>query len=199
MEHFGGVYFINLAKRVDRKIQIEKELESVDLVGERFEAIEHSPGIVGCGYSHLAVLKLARDCGLENVLIFEDDFEFLVDKDVFWSNINQFFEKHLPYDVLMFSYNIEKMRPVDDLIFKVDATTTASAYVVHSYFYDTLIELYETYLPLLKSTGKHWIYANDQIWKKLQPTAAWYAFNVRLGRQRGSYSDNSLEYMDRGV
>jgi len=198
-EHFGGVFYINLAKRTDRRQEIETELNSVELPFERFEGIERSPGIVGCGYSHLAVLKEARERGLPNVLIFEDDFEFLVPKNEFWINVNTFFESRIPYDVLMFSYNIEKSRPFNNLIFKVDATTTASAYLVNSYFYDTIIELYEENLPLLESTGKHWIYANDQIWKKLQPAAKWYAFNIRLGRQRGSYSDNSLEFMDRGV
>jgi len=198
-EHFGGVYYINLAKRTDRRLLMENELNMIGISGERFEGIELSPGIVGCGYSHLAVLKEARDRGLENVLIFEDDFEFIVDKSVFWAQVNSFFERRIPYDVLMFSYNIEKSRPFNDLVFKVEAATTASAYVVNSYFYDALIELYETNLPILKSTGRHWIYANDQIWKRLQPTAQWYAFNTRLGRQRGSFSDNSLEYMDRGV
>jgi GR25 family glycosyltransferase involved in LPS biosynthesis len=198
-EHFGGVFYINLNKRSDRREEIEKELNSMEMTYERFEGIEMKPGIVGCGYSHLAVLKEARDRGLPNVLIFEDDFEFLVSKEEFWTNINSFFEKRIPYDVLMFSYNIEQSQPFNDLVFKVNAATTASAYVVNSYFYDSIIGLYEENLPILKSTGKHWIYANDQIWKRLQPASAWYAFNVRLGRQRGSYSDNSLEYMDRGV
>ena len=199
LEHFGGVFYINLAKRADRRLEMENELERVGLSGERFEGLERKPGIVGCGYSHLSVLIEARDRGLPNVLIFEDDFEFLVDKATFWSHVNKFFDMRIPYDVLMFSYNIEKSTPFNDLVFKVDACTTASAYVVSSYFYVALIELYETNLPLLITTGKHWIYANDQIWKNLQPAAKWYAFNTRLGRQRGSFSDNSLEYMDRGV
>jgi glycosyl transferase family 25 len=198
-DHFGGIFYINLQKRTDRRAEIEKELDGFGLLYERFEAIERSPGIVGCGYSHLEVLKTARDRGLPNVLIFEDDFEFLVSKETFWENVNDFFEKRIPYDVLMFSYNIEKSTPFNSLLFKVEAATTASAYVVNSYFYDTIIELYETNLPLLESTKMHWIYANDQIWKNIQPNAKWYGFNTRLGRQRGSYSDNSLEYMDRGV
>lgn len=199
LENLGGVFYINLEKRKDRLLQIENELTTYGLPFERFEAIEMKPGIVGCGYSHLAVLKEARERGLPNVLIFEDDFEFIVDKTEFWSQINRFFEMRIPYDVLMFSYNIESSSPFNDLVFKVEAATTASAYLVNSYFYDDLIDLYDENIPLLKSTGKHWIYANDQIWKKLQPAAKWYAFNTRLGRQRGSYSDNSLEFMDRGV
>ena len=90
MDNFGGVFYINLEKRKDRLLQIENELTTYDLPFERFEAIEMKPGIVGCGYSHLAVLKEARERGLPNVLIFEDDFEFIVDKTEFWSQINRF-------------------------------------------------------------------------------------------------------------
>jgi len=96
------------------------------------------------------------------------------------------------------SQNINPSEPVNDLIFKVNSNSTASGYIVHSYFYDALIELYEESLPLLETTGKHWIYANDQVWKKLQPTAKWYGFNIRLGRQRASYSDNSLKFIFSG-
>lgn len=210
-DHFGGVFYINLERRPDRRKEIERELGRLGLQFERFNGVDKKPGIVGCGLSHLAVLKEARERGLPNVLIFEDDFEFLVPKELFWSQINKFFELRMPYDVLMLSYNIEAedndlmalhnvkpSEPVNDLIFKVNSNSTASGYIVHSYFYDALIELYEENLPLLESTGKHWIYANDQIWKKLQPTAKWYGFNTRIGRQRASYSDNSLKFIFSG-
>jgi GR25 family glycosyltransferase involved in LPS biosynthesis len=199
MQQIGGIFYINLAKRTDRRCQIEDELARMGLTAERFEGILKSPGIVGCGYSHLAVLKEARDRGLKNVLIFEDDFELLVDKETFFGELERFFQRGIPYDVVMLSYNIEKSVAIDDLIMKVDAATTASGYIVNSAFYDTLIELYETNLPLLESTGHHWLYANDQIWKQLQPSAQWFAFTKRLGRQRGSYSDNSCQFMDYGV
>jgi hypothetical protein len=198
MQHLGGVFYINLDRRLDRRAEIEAELAAVGLHGERFAGIERTPGIVGCGQSHLAVLRLARDRGLKNVLIFEDDFQFLVTAERFWERLNEFFARGRPFDVLMFSYATEQTEPVDDLVMKVLSADTASGYIVSADFYDPLIELYETYLPLLAATGQHWIYANDQIWKRLQADAQWYAFVERLGKQRGSYSDNSLQYMDRG-
>lgn len=199
MDLLGGVFFINLAKRADRRVLIEGELEKMDIEAERFEGIERSPGIVGCGYSHLSVLKEARDRGYKNVLIFEDDFEFIVDKETFWNEIRSFFRSGVEYDVIMLSYNIEKAESFNDQLHKIIAMTTASGYIVNSNFLDTLIELYETNLPLLEQTGKHWLYANDQVWKQLQPQSRWFAFKKRLGRQRGSYSDNSLQWMDYGV
>lgn len=199
MNLFGGVFFINLAKRVDRRKLIEAEMEKMDIEAERFEGIERSPGIVGCGYSHLSVLKEARDRGYKNVLIFEDDFEFVVDKETFWNELQQFFRSGVQYDVLMLSYNIEKAEKFNNQVDKIIAMTTASGYIVNSNFIDKLIELYEENLPLLEQTGKHWLYANDQVWKQLQPQSQWFAFKRRLGRQRGSYSDNSLQWMDYGV
>jgi DNA mismatch repair protein MutS len=58
------IFYINLEKRTDRREEIEKELTDYGLIdkAERYEAhyTPHS-GIIGCGYSHLNVLKLAKE------------------------------------------------------------------------------------------------------------------------------------------
>ena len=41
--------------------------------------------------------------------------------------------------------------------------------------------------------------ALDQYWKLLQVDDNWQAFTPRLSRQRGSFSDIELRYMDYGV
>ena len=198
--YVGGVYYINLDKRTDRLEQIKSELVKMNISGTRFCGIAHKMGIVGCGYSHLTVLKNARSLGLKNVLIFEDDFEFLVSKTDFENQIGDFFRSSLPYDVLMLSYNIQQAQPFNGLVQRVYDAQSASGYIVNSSFYDRLIDLYETHIPLLEQNGMHWIHANDQCWKLLQGDAStWYAFNIRIGRQRASYSDNSLKFMDYGV
>ena len=190
---------INLDRRVDRMGEIEAELAKVELPFERFSAIERKPGILGCGLSHLAVLKEARRRGLKNVLILEDDFTFLVDKENFWRMITLFFESGEDYDVLMLSYNEQHVKGYTPTLWKILEAQTASGYIVNASMYDRLIALYEEAMPMLEVTGKHWIYANDQIWKKLQPWTNWFAFRVRVGRQRPSYSDNSEAFMDHGV
>lgn len=198
-DYVDGIFFINLDKRTDRRALIEKEFATVGLEAERFTAFERSPGIVGCGESHLTCLKLARERGWKNVLIFEDDFEFIVNKEEFWVQLKRFFNDEIDYDVLMFSYLMHKSEPFNDYLLKVQYASTASAYIVNNCFYDSLIDLYEESFPLLKSTGKHWLYANDQVWKKLQTISRWYAFTPRLGRQRASFSDNSLTFQNYGV
>lgn len=194
MEGIDAVLYINLKKREDRRKEIEKVLENYSIRGERIEGIERTPGIVGCGYSHLKALKLARERGYRNVLILEDDFEFLVSKEDLLEEIRKL--KSLSYDVVMISYNIQKQSPFNEFLVKVEEASTASGYIVHSRFYNTLIRFFEKYIPLGERTKKYHMYANDQIWKLLQPNTKWYAFRKRLGKQRASFSDTTERFED---
>ena len=195
---FGGVFVINLDRRTDRLEQFTEEMKKVDLPFERFPAIATEFGIDGCGLSHLSVLKLAKERGYKNVLIFEDDFEFVVSKQVFWSTITRFLED-TPFDVYMLSYWMDLSGNFTEDTVKVLSTSAASGYIVNESFYDKLIELYEDAMPKLVQTREHWIYANDQIWKSLQPTSRWYAAKSRLGKQRASYSDLAGRWVDYNV
>ena len=195
------IIYINLNKRKDRRNEIEQELNNFSLEYERFEAIETpSHGIIGCGKSHLSVLKLAKEKNYKNVLILEDDFMFLVSKEEFEENLSNFFSLNLDWDVCMLSYNLIKSKQLNNnVVNKVVEVQTASGYLVNNHYYDKLIQLYEWALPLLEQTGQHWIYANDQIWKQYQPNDNWFYFITRIGKQRLSYSDNTErveEYSD---
>ena len=195
---FGGVFVINLDRRTDRLEQFTEEMKKVDLPFERFPAIATEFGIDGCGLSHLSVLKLAKERGYKNVLIFEDDFELVVSKQVFWSTVTTFLET-TPFDVYMLSYWMDLSGNFTEDTVKVLSTSAASGYIVNESFYDKLIELYEDAMPKLVQTREHWIYANDQIWKSLQPTSRWYAAKSRLGKQRASYSDLAGRWVDYNV
>jgi len=195
-QHIDKIIYINLNKRTDRREQIEEELNSFGLEYERFEAIE-TPGfgIVGCGYSHLNVLKLAKQQGYKNVLILEDDFKFLISKEQFEQELSNFFELNINYNVCMLSYLLIDQLPTDyEFIVKALDVQTASGYIVHSNYYDKLIELYEWAIPLLAETKQHWIYANDQIWKRYQKDDLWFCFKTRIGKQRDGFSDNTYVY-----
>jgi len=191
------VFYINLNKRTDRRDQIEHELLDIeDAIGskyERFEAIETPNfGILGCGKSHLQVLKLAKERGYNNVLILEDDFMFIVSKEEFKNELDSFFSLNIDYDVCMISYFLQKSEACSyPNISKVIEAETASGYIVNSSYYDTLINLYELSMVGLEKTKMHWIYANDQIWKALQKKDNWYCLNNRIGVQRTGFSDNT--------
>jgi GR25 family glycosyltransferase involved in LPS biosynthesis len=189
MEYISKAFYINLQRRTDRRTEIEGELSRLGLSAERFDAIEEAPGYVGCFKSHLEVLKKARDAGYPNVLVLEDDFECIVSKEEFDAQLRAFFTSNIPYNVLMLSYNLHESEPHNEIVGYARNAATASGYVVHRDYYDTLIGLYEWALPQLIETGAHWIYMNDVIWGRLQAYDEWFYFLVRLGRQRKSYSD----------
>jgi GR25 family glycosyltransferase involved in LPS biosynthesis len=145
---------------------------------------------------------LAKQRGYTNILILEDDFIFLVNKKEFYENLHKLFIQQPPikFDVCMLAYN--NIRPPQsteyDFLLKTVEAQTASAYILNESIYQKFIDLYEWAAPLLDQTGKHWIYANDQIWKTLQNDSEvkWYCFKERIGKQQDGYSDNSEQYME---
>ena len=162
------IYYINMDKRPDRRIEIEGELKEYGLDAERFVGIPHDPGIVGCGKSHLEVMKMAKANGYKNVLILEDDFTFISSKKDFEKSLELFFDKVKDnYDVCMFCCNLVHYDPINPytFLYKIIEASNACAYLINGKYLDKLIELYEYAIPLLEQTGQHWIYANDQIWK----------------------------------
>jgi glycosyl transferase family 25 len=198
MEQIAAVVYINLDYRTDRKFEMEQELARMGIKAERFPAIQNANGLVGCLQSHLAVLELAKKNKYKNILILEDDFQFIVPKEVLEREVGRFFAENIPYDVLMLGYNLLNYAPFRRDVLKVLEAQTASAYIVHESFYDTLIECYKKALPMFISTSLH-VYANDQVWKKLQPNARWYALIIRMGVQRESYSDTTGKIENYGV
>lgn len=73
---FPGVFVINLDERVDRWISIQETCRNCGLEPTRVSAERASPGWVGCGRSHLKIIKNAKEKCLPWVLILEDDASF---------------------------------------------------------------------------------------------------------------------------
>jgi glycosyl transferase family 25 len=205
MDRIDKIFYINLDKRKDRYKEINNELRNVldedeftDKV-ERFPAIYKQNGAVGCSLSHLEVLKLAKQKNYNNIIIFEDDFEFLVDRDTFRSSIDKLFklvdEDNFKFRVIMLSYNALQKDSYNDLLDKTTNVQTASGYMVSSIIFDELIETIEYGAQQLEKTGEHWKYTIDQIWKKLQ-NENWYLFKNRIGKQRPGFSDLGLKWYD---
>src|SRR5229473_675127 len=93
MEHpllqcFSRIEIINLPDRADRRQEMVKQLKQIGL-GPLSGRVEFYPaqrpasrgdwpsiGARGCFLSHYAILKRARDEGLKNILVLEDDCDF---------------------------------------------------------------------------------------------------------------------------
>ena len=150
----------------------------------------------------LEIQDVYKHNNYKNILIFEDDFKFIVSKEEFEKNISLLFEHNVDFDICMLSYNLTKSDNIDSNIIyssfltKVINVHTTSGYIVNEKMYDRLINLYEYANPLLEQTREHWKYALDQIWNDLNPTSKWYSFTQRIGIQRPSFSDNSNQWCD---
>jgi glycosyl transferase family 25 len=192
-------------------MQIEIELGKYGLleVARRYEAVDSPANGVGCTKSHLAVLKLARAEGWPQVLILEDDFQFIVSQEYFAQQMVALQSvskdekdekdaaaavKEATYDVCMLSYiatdfTILESNPQEFI--RIKGASTAAGYIVQQHYYDKLIELYEWSVPLLEKTGEHWNYINDAVWQRLQLRDKWIGFKQLVGVQRPSFSDNA--------
>ena len=199
-KNISNIVYINLERRKDRKDEIEKELKSLYLPFERYNAIEHENGAVGCSYSHLNVLKIAKERGYKNVLILEDDFTFDVSREEFETNLSYLFGNagYADFDVCMLTYLMVRSENIgeDATIGKVIEASNAAGYLIQSHYYQILIDLWELNAPYLQRTGSHWIYACDQLWKHLQKRDKWYYFKTRMGKQRAGYSDIGKKYVE---
>ena len=193
MENINQIIYINLDKREDRKNELLDQLKNIDFPENKITRLsavnmEDTPGI-GCCYSHLNAMLLAKENNYKNVLILEDDFDFLVTKEELETNLQAFFDLNIEWDVLFLSRRIMNSEEVNDIIVKGLEVQTASGYLVNGTYYDKLITNYTEGINLYMQTKEHWNYQNDQYWKKLQLTDNWYCFKIIMGKQRNSYSD----------
>ena len=193
------VVYINLAKRPDRRYQIEDELRKMDLKGERFEAILAIPGSVGCSLSHIAVLKRAVAENWESVLILEDDFMFTANQRELEEKLQHFNSTVKSYDMLLLSCNLKQSVPYDNVILRVKEAQTTSGYLVHKRFLKTLLANFEEGVEQLAKGAPYTKYALDQYWKSLQKTHEWYCFQNRIGIQREGFSDIENRVVNYGV
>ena len=195
------IFYINLDHRHDRNEEIQEEFKNMEITNyERFPAVYHETiGGVGCGRSHVGVLKMAKQRSYKQIIVMEDDFLFLVSKKE-WQDAMENLQNNLPiFDVCLLSYQLIKSEPCNFSGFQriIEAQTT-SGYIINENYYDTLIEVFENATNCFESTNHHWLYAIDVAWKKLQIRDKWYGFTPRLGKQRASYSDCGNTFNDVG-
>jgi GR25 family glycosyltransferase involved in LPS biosynthesis len=71
------IYIINLKHRNDRKKEIISSLKDSSIFNLHFfEAIKFNKGWIGCGLSHLYLIRYAQMMNLPYIIVAEDDFQF---------------------------------------------------------------------------------------------------------------------------
>lgn len=194
------IIYINLKHREDRKEQIEKEL--VNLPKEnihRLEAVYHkNNGPLGCCESHIQAIELAIKNKWDKVLILEDDFVFLNNKEYTNNSLEMFFGLGIEWDVFMFSSNLLKYEKTEfDFLNKVIQGKTTSGYLLNSDYYQTLLQNFKNCFDILnvltynkKLKGS----CVDMGWRILQPKGNWYITNPKIGKQKDGFSDIMKQY-----
>jgi glycosyl transferase family 25 len=185
-----NIFYINLDTRPDRKQYFENQMKMVGLKAERFNAIKHQSGAIGCSLSHLQLLQNAKQNNLDHILIMEDDIMFLNPK-IFVENINHFLSNHKDFDVLLIAgNNMGEYKKIDDHCVKVSHCQTTTGYLVKYQYYDKLIENYkESITKFMKNLLLSNYYAIDQYWCKLQMIDNWYLLTPLCVSQKPDYSD----------
>lgn len=182
-----NVFYINLSHRTDRKEHCEKELSEMNFEYTRFNAINNSLGIVGCGMSHLAVLQQAKKNNLDYVVVVEDDILF-TDKLMYKKMLKEFFSKNIHYDVFLLGCNVKDYEVYKDNIIKVNKCFAAHGYIVKKHYYDKIIKNFKesiTYL-LKKNDNQYYI---DVYWQKLQKEDIFLTLLPLTVTQKEFYSD----------
>uniref|UniRef100_A0A6C0ENS4 Glycosyltransferase n=1 Tax=viral metagenome TaxID=1070528 RepID=A0A6C0ENS4_9ZZZZ len=184
MDFIEKVIYINLSHRIDRKQQIESELLKVfppEKI-QRFDAIKHEKGGIGCSMSHIGALELAIQNNWKNVLIVEDDLQ--------WRNPEKGSKLLLnliskPYDVILLSgHDVFH----NSKTYKLRDCCARTAYLVSNHYYTTLLNNYKEGLKLLIKEFKS-PHRGDRYWNRIQQRDNWYIIMPQMCIQRPSFSD----------
>lgn len=183
-------YYINLEHRKDRNVNTINELKKIGITNpNRFNAIKHDKGIVGCGMSHIEVLKKAKKNNWDYATVFEDDVLFLKPKETL-QKLDKIINSNIDWDVIILGgNNFPPYKKINDDCIKVSNCQTTTAYVVKKYYYDILINHWEKGLQKLIETNDTPKYALDMYWKLLQKKDNFLLIIPIEVLQREDYSD----------
>jgi glycosyl transferase family 25 len=191
IDEIKNAFYINLDHRTDRNEHVQKELNSIGIKAERFNAIKMENGAVGCSMSHLKLLQEAVKNNLEHILIVEDDIKFL-NPDLFKSQFNKFIENHgNNWDVILLAgNNMPPYQNIDDTCIKVSRCQTTTGYLVNGNYIKILAQNVKMGLThLLQKPNEANKFAIDKFWFILQNNSRWFLITPPTVVQREDYSD----------
>lgn len=194
LEVFDRIIYINLDRREDRRKSIEDLLLSLAPKEkiERFAAIEHENGSIGCALSHIEVLRNIKKRGYARVLVVEDDIE--INDETSLENIGRLVK--IESDVLLLSANVIERHEFDETVYRITESQTTAAYSPSQSVLDSLIAKFEESVELLSQGVHPDLAAIDQNWKTLQKSQRWLGTLPMPFRQTGGYSDIEKREVD---
>ena len=190
-------FVINLEKRSDRLEQFNAEFKDVKSFNiTRFNAIERTPGALGCSLSHTTCLQYAIEKDYDIVCILEDDCQLTVSPEIFDKHVQNVLKTET-FDVFLVGAVVYKAGEPKNGVRRIFDAQTAACYIVKKHYLKTLYDRLSSGCELLeKNLDKISIYINDQYWKLLQRTGKWIAATPLLCKQRPSYSDLENKFVN---
>ena len=207
-EYFDKIYCINIDRRVDRWEKCQKIFSKHNLEVERFSAIDGNTNNYNLGYpfdnelagaiSHTKVIEKAKNLNFKNVLILEDDVDFIDDLErSFTELINQIPKS---WDGLLFGGNhVGGYTHLTQNVVRVNRSYALHAYALQEKNYDYVINHMNNKIQNVIKNGKEVIknsVAADFFMADLHRSFEWYCFRPHLAWQRTGYSDIQQTIMD---
>lgn len=210
---FDAIFCINLDSRPDRWNRCFEQFKifGIDNKVQRFSAIKIIDengqsnkflGRCGCSLSHFEICKIAKKENLKNYLVLEDDFEFNLDKDFLFDNLDKSIEE-LPEDWCILylggnltdEYGTYPIQKYSKNLLKLNSCHTTHAMAFNSYFYDSFLNQ----APDIDSITQ-WSIKNEIIdvylSKKVLPKNNCFITNELLVLQSEGFSDIEKSFYD---
>ncbi len=187
---FDRIFCVNLDSRPDRWKSAVEEFEKHSLQVERIPGIDGSKmnldfppeikeGAVGCALSQFFAIKYAKQLGLNNFLLLEDDIQFE-------DNINNIFDEYVKevpedWDMLYLGgqhYHGMNLQQISEHVYKCEYTLAAHSVAFKSTVFDRFIN---NLIDITKPCDVHYAESHKEINA--------YVFIPHLTWQRNSYSD----------
>jgi glycosyl transferase family 25 len=192
LDFIEKIVYINLAHRTDRKKQVEKELRKVFPSEKivRFNAIKHEKGGIGCSLSHIGALELAVKNNWKNVLIVEDDLQW-----IHFEKGSELLKKLVEnqYDAIVLSGHGVSY---DKNTYKLNECYGRTAYLVNNHYFQTILQNTKDGVELLIPNYNNGNHRGDIYWKRLHKKDNWYVIMPQMCMQRPSFSDIEKRKVD---
>lgn len=192
-----NVMFINMERNPERNDQIQSELSRTGFLNSanvfRFEGVAvPTNGAKGCFLSHMHCLAWSVANTQGHVLILEDDFEFLVDREQILQQVSRADSVCSGrWDVIIFGQYVHAWRQIEDSrVFMVQRSTTTSGYLVNRNYIQTLLtKWHQAFSRIPADLSVFRPQDNlDQIQTEFQASDVWLAFPTSIGAQRAGKS-----------
>jgi glycosyl transferase family 25 len=201
------IFVINLAHRIDRRRETERELQRVGWTATFFPAILPdaaggfpSIGCRGVFLSHLAVLKKARDLPSKTLIILEDDLDFSHDFTSQWEGAISALSSH-EWSIFYGGHRLKNLPNGLTLIPPSTGVLTTHFVVVNQSAISPLIKGLEEMLsrpPGDPKGGPMYIDGAYSTIRAQNPELTTYAYCPSLGYQRPSRHDiGEVPWFDR--